>query len=798
MSQVGELTSEVGRLRERLSKLSEASLRINESLEFDEVLQGVLDSARQLIGAQFGVMVLVDVQAEVVDFLSSGFTSEQNEDLWGLPEKWEVLDAVFGIENPLRVRDLPGHLQELGLPEVRFPVPRDSGVSFLGAPIRYQGERVGGIFLAEKENELLATEAEEGFTSDDEETLVMFASQAAHVISNARRYQQELQARVDLETLVNTAPLGLVVFDAETGATRSVSREARRIVRERRLPEGSLEDLLSALVFSRADGRKISPEGTSIVEALSLGETVRDEEIVIEIPGGQNIVLLVNATPVRSHDGKLESVMATFQDMTQQSELERLRAEFLGIVGHELRKPLASVKGSVATLLETESSLDPAEVSQYHRIISEQADYMRDLVGNLIDVVRIDTGTLSVDPEPLEVPRVVDEARNTFISAGGRDNVRINLVPELPLVFADRRRLVQVFGNLLTNASRSSHETSTIRIDAVADDVHVAFSVSDDGRGVAAEWIPHLFSKYSRPPGSNQSRDLDLGLAICKGIVEAHGGRIWAESDGPGLGSRFTFTIPTAEEGTDRAIAGGVRSGARAPRSSGSDQPRVLAVDDDPRTLKFIRDALQGEGCDPVVTGDPQQVADLIEEANPQLVLLDMMIPGTDGMELMRDIQMTGGMPVILLSAFDQEDLIAKAFEMGAVDYIVKPFSTTELAARVKAALRKRSGTPASYLFDELAIDYAQRSVSVAGRIVDLTPTEYRLLVELSANPGVALTHDQLQKKIWGPNSAGDFRPMRTMVKNLRHKLGDLAKSPRYIITVPRVGYRMPRPEPQD
>lgn len=794
MNRVDELASEVRRLRERLSKLSEASLRINESLEFDEVLQGVLDSARLLMGARYGVIVLVDDQAEVVDFLSSGFTPEQNEDLWGLPERWEVLEAVFGKENPLRVRDLHGHIRELGLPEVRFPVPAGSGVSFLGAPIRFQGERVGGIFLAEKEMECPATEGDGGFTADDEETLVMFASQAAHVISNARRYQQELQARVDLETLVNTAPLGLVVIDAETGAIRSVSREARRIVRERRLLDGSLEDVLSALVVRRADGREISPEGSSIVEVMSFREPVRDEEIIVEIPGGQTIVIMVNATPVRTSDGQLKSVMVTFQDMTQQSELERLRAEFLGVVGHELRMPLASIKGSVATLLEAESSLDPAEVSQYHRIISEQADYMRDLVGNLIDVVRIDTGTLPVSPEPLEVSRVVDEARNTFISAGGRGNVRINLAPELPLVFADRRRIVQVFGNLLSNASRSSHETSPIRIDAAADGVHVAFSVSDDGRGVAAEWIPHLFSKYSRLPGHDHSRDLDLGLAICKGIVEAHGGRIWAESDGPGLGTRFTFTIPTAEEGPHRVMPGG----ARAPRSIDSDQPRVLAVDDEPRTLKHIRDALQDAGCAPVVTGDPQQIAVLMKETEPHLVLLDMMIPGTDGMELMRDIRQAGSTPVILLSAFDQEDLISKAFEMGAVDYIVKPFSTTELTARVKAALRKRESAQVSYLFDELSIDYDKRSVTVAGRIVDLTPTEYRLLVELSANPGVALTHDQLQKKIWGPNSTGDFRPMRTVIKNLRHKLGDRAKSPRYIITVPRVGYRMPKPETRE
>ena len=178
-------------------------------------------------------------------------------------------------------------------------------------------------------------------------------------------------------------------------------------------------------------------------------------EIVIQVPDGRSVNTLVNAKPIYSQEkGELESIVVTVQDMTALEELERLRAEFLGIVGHELRTPLTSITGSAATLLDAASSLDPAEMLQFHRIINEQADYMRALISDLIDVVRVETDSLSVKPEPASVSRLVDEARNTFLSAGGRYNVRINLEPDLPLVMADRRRIVQVISNLLTNASR--------------------------------------------------------------------------------------------------------------------------------------------------------------------------------------------------------------------------------------------------------------------------------------------------------------------------------------------------------
>ena len=463
-------------------------------------------------------------------------------------------------------------------------------LTFLAAPIRHLGESVRAFYVGEKDVE---------FTPEDEETLVMFASQAALVIANARRHRDEQRARADLETLVNTAPVGVVVFDARTGRVASINREARRIVSGLHMPDGSAEQLLDALTFRRADGRGVSLEEFPLAQALSTGETVRAEEIVIEVPDGGSVTTLVNATPIRSEEGEVESVVVTLQDMTPLEEMERLQAEFLGMVSHELRTPLTSIKGSAATLTEAASDLDPAEMLQFFRIIGEQADYMRDLLGDLLDVARIETGELSVAPAPADVATLVDEARSRFQSGGGRNNLRIDLSPELALVMADGRRIIQVLNNLLTNAARHSHEVSAIGVAAVREGYHVAVSVTDEGRGIAAERLSHLFRKFSRIGGEDRGRDIagsGLGLAICTGIVEAHGGRIWAEIDGPGLGARFTFTIPVAGD----AAAGVPRLSARRERP---ERERILVVDDDPQTLRHVRDALDRAGYAPVVTG---------------------------------------------------------------------------------------------------------------------------------------------------------------------------------------------------
>ena len=483
-------------------------------------------------------------------------------------------------------------------------------------------------------------------------------------------------------------------------------------------------------------------------------------------------------------------------DTSPADELDRLHAEFLGMVSSELRTPLTSIKGSVTTLLNRFNTLDPAETAQFLRIIDSQTDRMDVLISDLLDVARIESGTLSVTPEPTDVALLLEEARSALLSGTFKNMLHISLPKGLPWVMADRLRIAQVLNNLLSNAARHSGEASNITVTAERRGSRVEVTVSDDGDGVPAESLPNLFRRHPRIDGEEQGRDPwrpGLGLTICKGIVEAHGGRIWAESDGPGAGSRFTFTIPVVEEVWTGTTVVPATLPALASQREGEIQARVLAVDDDPQSLRYIRDALTRAGYEAIMTGDPEEALLLAERADPHLALLDMLLPGTDGIELMEKILEKSAVPVIFLSVYGQEETIAKALDAGAADYVVKPFSPTELAARIWAALRQQAAHEPSEPFrlGELEIDYVERMVTNAGRPVQLTGIEYRLLVELSANAGRVLTYEHLLRRVWGVAGDSDVRPMRTIVSNLRRKLEDDADNPKYIFTEPRVGYRL-------
>ena len=776
-----ELRRRIELLEERLSKLCAAILRISASLDLDTVLQEVVDSARVLNGARYGLITTVNDAGEIQDFVTAGFTAEEHAQMVAWSEGPRLFEHFRGLQQPFRLRNVPAYVRALG-----FSSDLMRAKTLQGAPLRHRDVHVGNFFLAGKEGG-------QEFTSADEELLVLFASQAATAIANARTHRRERRARADLEALVETSPVGVVVFDGGTGKLVSLNREARRIVEGLRMPDGAPEELLDVITCRRGDGREFALAEFPMAHQLSNPETVRAEELTLSVPDGRSVTMLVNATPIRSADGAVESMVVTLQDLAPLEELERQRAEFLSMVSHELRTPLISIKGSTATVLGTSPAPDSAEMLQFFRVIDEQADQMRGLIGDLLDQGRIETGTLSVTIEPAEVAGLVDQARNTFLSGGGKHALKINLSENLPRVMVDPGRIVQVLNNLFSNASRHAPESSPIRVAAARDGLHVAISVTDHGRGVPPDRLPHLFRKHAGGATGEGEAGLGgsgLGLAICKGLVEAHGGRIWAESDGAGRGTRFTFTVPVADDADD--AAGSAPSRPRQPRKS-EERTCVLVVDDDPRTLRYVRDALTEADYAPVVTGDPEELPGLIRTHKPRLILMDLVLPGTDGIELMADVRELADLPVIFISAYGRDETIVRALDAGAADYIVKPFSPSELTARVRAALR-RGADPEPFLLGELAIHYEERRVTVAGRPVALTVTEFEVLRVLSTNVGRVVTYDSLLRQAWGrrDRGSGDPKLVRAIVKSLRRKLGDDAGSPAYVRNERGVGYRMP------
>ena len=226
-------------------------------------------------------------------------------------------------------------------------------------------------------------------------------------------------------------------------------------------------------------------------------------------------------------------------------------------------------------------------------------------------------------------------------------------------------------------------------------------------------------------------------------------------------------------------------------------------LDSDPRLLRFVRDELTGAGFDPYLADGYPMLKDLVRTRRPSLVLVDVNVLSLDGIAWETRLSDISAVPTIALCDRESDPDLSTALESGAVDYLTKPFSPNELLARVKIALSRATAAIADdrdhlFVLKDLSINYAARSVTVAGRPVQLSATEYNLLAELSTNAGRVLTQHHLLERVWGPTYMDNSQILRTYIRYLRKKLHDDVSDPKYIFTTPSVGYHMPSPPAPD
>jgi len=220
---------------------------------------------------------------------------------------------------------------------------------------------------------------------------------------------------------------------------------------------------------------------------------------------------------------------------------------------------------------------------------------------------------------------------------------------------------------------------------------------------------------------------------------------------------------------------------------------KILVVDDEPKIVKLVRAYLEKAGFTVVTAGDGQEALAAFRYERPNLVVLDLMLPGMDGLDVCRAIRRSSDVPIIMLTARDEEVDRLIGLELGADDYIVKPFSPREVVARVRAVLRRTEGQPLKpkvVIAGDVTLDLPHRTAQVQGRPVELTATEFDLLAVLARHPGQVFTRMQLLDLMQGEAYEGYERTIDVHIKNLRRKLGDDPRNPRYIVTVRGVGYK--------
>ena len=751
MTRVRDEDEQPSNSKDWLSRLNEACQSIASKSDLDEVVQVVVDGAREITGGRSGTVEFVDSPDLPNEYRTNKSEGERGENVAG-------------------------------------PQGQHSDLGTIEAPLVLANKTIGAIRVGGKEGT-------GEFTSEDEQALRIFAAHATLAISGAAGYLTGHRAKAELAALLDASPAGVLVFDLNSGALLAVNEETRRIMDSLEASELPVEQLLEGAKLRRSDGQLSALTEISLMLAVMDGETIRSEEVVIRLPNGRSVTTVVNASPIRADNGEVVSVVVTIKDIQDAQKTQGLRSDLLGLMNHELRTPLTTIKGSAATALGSSTPLDANEMRQFFRIIDQQANHLRALMRNLHDLARIEDGTFRVDIQPCRIGEILDQAVSLFSGDASRPEVVIP-GPNTPhRIGADSQRVLQVLSSLLAYIPRVSSGSEPIKLAASPEGDFIAVSIEQRTGGFPAIDMSTLLE---RGPNSGMERVpdiLDLELAVCKGIVAAHGGSIRTESGGQGQFTRFTFTLPALENANEY---GEIEedSGHVASATEYASLTTVLIVDDDAQTLVYAKEALTSSGYAAIATSSPYEANRLLEAENPDVILLDLMLPGVDGLELIERIPKIAYVPVIFLSDRGREHDVERAFEKGGDDYIVKPFLAAELVARVKAALRKREmfgqpRLPEVFRLGEVAINYAERKVSVAGRSVQLTATEYKLLFEFSISGGRVMTHDQLLKRVWGMTYGGDTRLLRAFVKSLRRKLGDDAGSPSYIFTEPGVGYRL-------
>jgi K+-sensing histidine kinase KdpD len=379
------------------------------------------------------------------------------------------------------------------------------------------------------------------FSSNDRALLQSFANQAAIAVDNAQLYQQVSHDKQRMDALLDSAADGILILSPGHVILRSNPAFARMLeepvgfilgkVHEEVIRLTCHEDTIT-LEQAEAGGWPLTPNATLYVE----GDLSRSSGI--PLPVG------ITYAPLVSPDGTLLNIIATIRDITRFRESEELKSTFISVISHELKTPVALIKGYVGTLRREDADWDREIIKDSLAVIEEEADRLTGLIENLLDASRLQAGGLSINPTDVALDVLTNRVAKRFKTQTSLHEINVEFPPGFPIVMADETRLEQVLSNLISNGIKYSPQGGEIRISGQVRPTQVIICISDEGPGVAPEDIPHIFDRFYRSSNAKKTtKGAGLGLYLARAVVEAHGGRIWVDPR-PGNGARICFSIP--------------------------------------------------------------------------------------------------------------------------------------------------------------------------------------------------------------------------------------------------------------
>ncbi len=539
--------------------------------------------------------------------------------------------------------------------------------------------------------------------------MALIAQLAATNLENALREIRKRAAELDLRVAERTSDLvdalqrehsevnktqailssigdGVLVFDQNQQAI-VVNPAACAII------ECSEADVLGRDV-SQIMGKAVGEEDQAIIR--SLAESHGSPRAGLKITWGHKI-LAVGFAPVKLPFTDQSGTVVVLRDITREAEVDRMKSEFVSLVSHELRTPMTVIKGYVELLL-TGTSTAPETQHDFLEIIRTNADRLGNMVNELLDVSRIEAGKVQMNFQPVAVRSAIHEVARMLQKSFEDQGIQLNLnIPDdLPDVPADPGRLAQILTNLLSNALKYTLE-GHVDVSAQVANGFVQVDVRDSGIGMSEEDHAKLFTRFFRASTAraHEISGTGLGLSITRSLVEMHGGHIWVKS-AVGQGSTFSFTMPVLPASLSKIAPEAVPPNVLRRRSA---QSKILVVDDELRVAQLFARQLEGDGHTVLVTTHGKDALPLARREQPNLILLDVVMPGMDGFEVLAQLKQdtdTQSIPVIVTSIVAEEE---KGFALGAADYLVKPLDNRQLLISVRRVLMQLDkATPGTVL----------------------------------------------------------------------------------------------------
>ena len=525
---------------DELAALTSIAALVNCTQELDEILRAALQTTLDVVGEESGeIFILDDETGELVlrihEGVSPGFVHAESRIGSG-----ECLCGQAVATRQLLTSDDLAHEPR----RTRDACLAEGFHSCVRLPLLARGEVLGLLAIQSR--------GQRQFSPADRELLTAIGNQIGIAIANARLIEDAGRREATLHSVMNSLVDGLILV----GGPENPGRQGR-ITYMNPCAEVIL-DLPAYVLLGRtleAMEREIvarveQPE--QMLAQLEAGVAGVEDTPAIEISlvEPRPRTLQTRFFPIHDAEDAYLGMGLLVRDITLEKELEQIKSQLLSTVSHELRTPLASIKGFATTLLRQDVEWDEDSRREFLSIIDEESDRLSELIGNLLDMSRIEAGELPVEPEPTDLQPIIRDTAAEFQMMTGDHRIEVDLPQDLPLVMADPRRTRQVLRNLVENAVKYSPGGGEIRIEARSQQGELHVSVGDTGIGIDADQMDRIFDRFYQVDSASTRKvgGSGLGLAISKAIVEAHGGAIWVDSQ-PGVGSTFHVTLPLAPSG---------------------------------------------------------------------------------------------------------------------------------------------------------------------------------------------------------------------------------------------------------